>query len=629
MNESEELEALRRMAELEAKASGTPSSGIPGPRRTWAQTGMEALGNIPSSAKKFAGELYEAVTSPVQTARGLGMAAAGGIAKAEQAILPESVTKFFRSMGARPDLYDEAVKTAETVGGFYKDRYGSIDQLKNTIATDPVGAAADLSTLLAGGATAAGTVAPKTAAALGTASRIIDPLTLPTKAVGLGMRGVAAGAGNIIDAVRGEKPAMRAAEIVRQTATDEGRRPSNLAVLRRELQTAPLGASGRQAAAGVEAPQLQALGQMVEERMAPGVAGIRSQAEEAARRGTLQGVTPDQQAAVAARKAATDPLYAAARGQTVNITTGLQSTIDRVPRRVLAKAREIARMEGQPFVIQPSGIVTQTGAQAQVPRITGDTLHYIKIGMDAVLNEPPGVTALSKTERATLSGVKADFLREVEGLIPEYRQARQTFAQMSPPVNQAQVLTEMQSILNQPLGVGERPGAFMNALGRGEQAMLKRSTGTPRYTELADVLDPQQMQAVQSVAGELRQGANIADQAMRGRKALDEIINANKYNFKFPGFLNVKVTLANEALRILQGKMNPKVLAEIEKGFQSGKDLDALIGKVPAKDRIELLRALGEASTKLSSAKPTAAAQFQASQENSLAPQPLNALTAP
>jgi hypothetical protein len=628
MNEREELEALRRMAELEAKASGAQPSGIPGPRRTWAQTGMEALGNIPSSAKKFAGELYEAVTSPVQTARGLGMAAAGGIAKAEQAILPESVTKFFRSMGARPDLYDEAVKTAEAVGGFYKDRYGSIDQLKNTIATDPVGAAADLSTLLAGGATAAGTVAPKTAAALGTASRIIDPLTLPTKAVGLGMRGVAAGAGNIIDAVRGEKPAMRAAEIVRQAATDEGRRPSNLAVLRRELQTAPPGASGRQAAAGVEAPQLQALGQMVEERMAPGVAGIRSQAEEAARRGTLQGVTPDQQAAVAARKAATDPLYAAARGQTVNITPGLQSTIDRVPRRVLAKAREIARMEGQPFVIQPSGIVTQTGAQAQVPRITGDTLHYIKIGMDAVLNEPPGATALSKTERATLSNVKADFLKEVEGLIPEYRQARQTFAQMSPPVNQAQVLTEMQSILDQPLGVGERPGAFMNALGRGEQAMLKRSTGTPRYTELADVLDPQQMQAVQSVAGELRQGANIADQAMRGRKALDEIINANKYGFRFPGFLNVKVTLANEALRILQGKMNPKVLAEIEKGFQSGKDLDALIGKVPAKDRIELLRALGEASTKLSSAKPTAAAQFQASQENSLAPQPINALTA-
>lgn len=612
------------------------ATGIPGPRRTWAQTTSEAVSNIPSSAQRFVGNLYEAVTSPVETAKGVGMAAVGGLAKLEEAVLPEKVRNFVKSFARDPKLYDQAVATANAVGGFYKDRYGSVDQLKNTLATDPVGAAADLSTILSGGAVATTRVAPATSRALATASQITDPITTAAvKTAGAAVRGTTTGASNVISAVRGERAESRAGEILRQAATDQGRRPSNVAVLRGELRQAPVGATGAQAAAAVEAPQLQALGEIVGEQRAPGVAGVVRQAEEEGRRAALASVTPDIAKAEEARRAATGPLYEAARAQTIDITPDLDAVLKRLPRKVMSKARELANLQGRPFTIEaplPSPIVTPTGAQA-IPsgprKISGDALHYIKLGIDSILGGK-GETALSSTERGILQSVKQDFLNQVETSIPVYGQARQEFARLSPPINQAQVLGRMQDVLAQPAGVGERAGPFLNALGAGEQALLKKSTGFARYQSLSDVLTPEQMSTVERVAGELKQGASMADQAMRGRQALNQIIEANTLGIRLPGLFSAKIQLANDTLALLQGRLNNKVFDALEKGFQSGKDLDALIGKVPAKDRIAVLRALGEASEKLSVAKPRIGAQFQASQ-NALAPneQPQNALVAP
>ena len=55
------------------------SSGIPAPRRQWEDIPGEALANLPSSAGKFIGGMYEAVTSPIQTAKGLLDIGAGAL----------------------------------------------------------------------------------------------------------------------------------------------------------------------------------------------------------------------------------------------------------------------------------------------------------------------------------------------------------------------------------------------------------------------------------------------------------------------------------------------------------------------------------------------------------------------
>jgi hypothetical protein len=75
----------------------------------WSDVPGQALTNLPESAGKFVGGIYEAVTSPIETAKTIGMAAAGGLKN----ILPKSVTDFITSISSEPGKINEAVAIAE------------------------------------------------------------------------------------------------------------------------------------------------------------------------------------------------------------------------------------------------------------------------------------------------------------------------------------------------------------------------------------------------------------------------------------------------------------------------------------------------------------------------------------
>jgi hypothetical protein len=154
-------------------------SGIPNARKEYAlsEVPSQAISNIPASAKRFAGGLYEAVTSPLQTAKGVLDIGAGALQKA----LPESVVNFVNQFEGNPAAAARAVEAANAVGGLFKDRYGSYEGIKRTLAEDPVGAAADLSTLLTGGSAATARIAPALSKTLQTASVATNPLSVVTK----------------------------------------------------------------------------------------------------------------------------------------------------------------------------------------------------------------------------------------------------------------------------------------------------------------------------------------------------------------------------------------------------------------------------------------------------------------
>jgi hypothetical protein len=178
---------------------------------------------------------------------------------------------------------------------------------------------------------------------------------------------------------------------------------------------------------------------------------------------------------------------------------------------------------------------------------------------------------------------------------------------MSEPVNQAQVLNEMLSVLQKP-GGGERVQPFLNALGRGEEALLKRSTGQPRYTELGQVLTEPQLGAVQKVAGEMSRDALMARQATAGQNALTEILSRNSQSAKkfIPNFIDAKAAIARETTSLLEGKVNEKTIRILTDAFDSGQNLSTLLNKIPFKERNEVLRAIGDAQSRLSPAKLTA-----------------------
>jgi hypothetical protein len=569
-------------------------AGIPGPRRAWSDVPGEALANLESSGKKFVGGLYEAVTSPVQTVKGLLDIGAGALQNA----LPKQVVDFVNKFDANPQAAQQAVEVANAVGGMYKDRYGSIEGIKNTFATDPVGAVADLSTLLSGGATATARVAPAASRVLATTAAYTNPTAPITAAAGYGAAMTGKAIGNVIDTMQGQRPAIRAGNIIRNALTEEGRTPQNLLAAQMALQNAPPTATVRQALSDVMSPQTQYLGQMVEARTAPGAAALEREAQQAARMANLQAVTPDLAVAQAMRGNAATPLYTAATQPTTAVSTApLVQTVD----KILASNPGNVKLTTALNQVK-SGLEASTTAE-QVSSVLDNIKDLI-------------ATKENKFIVKNLLDVKSN----VEKALPGYQKAQQVFAATSAPVNQAKVLNAMQDVLASPLGVGERAGPFMTAMGRGEQALLKKATGEARYGGLDDVLTPGQMKVVGEVQSELLRDANVASQTKAGAEAMKIIMDSNKSKVRLPDFMSVKVTLANQMLKILEGKLNQKVMGELENGFNSGTSFVDLMKKIPASERIEVLRALGQAKDQLSPAKLNALGVSA----NALAPEQAN-----
>jgi len=487
---------------------------------------------------------------------------------------------------------------ANAVGGQYKQDYGTIEGLKNKVATDPVGFASDLSMLFSGGAAATAKV-PGLGKTLANAAAYTNPAAPITKAAEFAIGRGAVAAGNVIDTIQGERAARKAGNIVRNALTEEGRSPQNIALSQNALRNAAPGTTVRQALSDVTSPQIQYLGASIEGQTSPGAAMATRRAEEAGRMQRMQAITPDEAASLSARTAAAEPLYSAATQPSTLVNTApLIQQIDTLTAQNPGNTKLISALQQV-----KTGLEASTDAQQ----------------VSSVLDNLKDLIA-SKDNKFVVRNLK-DVKNSVESALPGYSAAQQAFAAASPPVNQSRLLGAMQETLQQPLGVGERAGAFANALGRGENALIKRSTGDPRFVGISDILTPDQLKVVKGVETELLRNANVAAQTKAGAEAMQIIMDANKTKVRLPDFLSVKITLANQMLRILEGRLNKQVMSELEKGFSTAKSFEELMNKIPASERITVLRALGEAKDQLSPAKLNALSQVQEAQsDNALAP---------
>jgi hypothetical protein len=158
MDELEEFE-FRRRYEAEKASSAKPIA--------WSDVPLEAVKSFGPSVATMVGDIYQAVTSPVQTTKAVLDLGAGIL----QNVLPEKLVQAVGEDKASREL-------ASKVGQHYVQRYGSVEGAKQAIAKDPAGVMADLSTVLSGGALLPTRAAP----ALATAARTIDPLLLSAKA---------------------------------------------------------------------------------------------------------------------------------------------------------------------------------------------------------------------------------------------------------------------------------------------------------------------------------------------------------------------------------------------------------------------------------------------------------------
>jgi len=120
----------------------------------WSDVPIQAITNVPKSALEFGKNIYEAVRHPLRTASGVMDLAAGTLHN----ITPSHIAEWIDKADYNPDATERAVQTANAVGHLYKHRYGTSEGFKEALATDPVGVASDVASLMSGGSTLAGKV---------------------------------------------------------------------------------------------------------------------------------------------------------------------------------------------------------------------------------------------------------------------------------------------------------------------------------------------------------------------------------------------------------------------------------------------------------------------------------------
>jgi len=198
-----------------------------GKPREWSDVPGEALKNAPASTVRLAENIVTPLLHPVDTATAMGELATGLRSKAQAPV--DAAVNWVRSQfdpegaaasnAARQKYRAQQEGTANAVGQAVVDRYGSGEALKNTLATDPVGALADASSVLTlGGGLAAkapGMVGQvgRGAAAVGSA---IDPVTNAGRAAELVAKGIGYGASSVLGRTTG------VGGTVVRTAAEEG-----------------------------------------------------------------------------------------------------------------------------------------------------------------------------------------------------------------------------------------------------------------------------------------------------------------------------------------------------------------------------------------------------------------------
>jgi len=665
MTPREELAALRRMAELEAKAAGQAApvapSEVPGPRLTRQDLVQRELrqlaapfvgfstgmGNVMFGGQELLGKGLQAIGA---TDTGAALAADAARRRAEsQAAAAQYKQEFPMATGAG-ELGAEVLATAPVgaalatpvarlapglsqairTGGFSTGR----------VAQGRAAQAADLGIRVAGGAITGGA----TAALINPAEAESGALTGAT--LGAVVPGtvnlLTKGAGKIAD--MRQMPNQLAAKIARESlGSPEQINAARAAMQQAQVEGLDLTAQQALARYGVISPAAQATLEKAIKKSAPkgAQAAVDTRAtieaaQESARQSTIRGVAPDLQAAIDARRAASQPLYEAADKAVIPLDAELGGLISRMPDGTLAAAANIAKMEGRPFIMGKTtparmvetGVLDAAGnpvmreMPGQTAEITGESLHYLKRALSDIAYGAPTSQVGRDTQLAARTLLN-DYIKVFETKVPEYGQARQIFSDLSAPVNQAQVLREMASVLEKP-GGGERIGPFLNILGRGEQAMLKRAggRGAPRFESLSEVLTPEQLAKVKEVAKQLETEAAIGAQITPGQQRAADLIKDELTNYRIPNPLNTLVTVANRVLESLGTKVGDKTIQKLAGASLSAKSFDELLATLPAPERNKVLQAMGDPSTwaKVGGAV-TRAAAVPAAPTNNLAPE--------
>lgn len=142
-------------------------------------------------------------------------------------------------------------------------------------------------------------------------------------------------------------------------------------------------------------------------------------------------------------------------------------------------------------------------------------MHQAKLAMDDAISKLSGGGAVEANKAAGIRAARDRLVTFMEKMSPDYSEARQTYAQMSRPVNQMDIAS---NLLRRGASNGSdlsgnqllNRNALLSAL-RDEPALIQKATGRKGLGQsLSDVLEPEQLNMLQSIAGEVDRAGAVA-----------------------------------------------------------------------------------------------------------------------
>lgn len=503
------------------------------------------------------------------------------------------------------------------------DIAGLIGNVATAMASGPVSAATRAGRVAQGarigavfGAAQPGTVDlgdSATGAVMGAGVGAAAPVVIPAAVKAAGWVG---------DRVVGPTMAqLRAAKIARDTTG------SKLAQVRQAMSQARPGITAGQAAeeAGINVPAFQSMNAMGARNNSM-VSSDDMLRQAADRAGSLKAVTPDLGTAVGARSVISDLNYGkafaadearqAALAQQAAHNNAFGGTGGTIP--VERVSPELQALRGNPVID-----AAMAAAKARAPG-TGDPmetlrgLHTMKVAIDAQMKNPLLPTSLQSMDKAALTDAKTQLVKAIEKQFPDYKLARTDHTAMSVPVEQSKILNQLTEVLDNA-GVGERGMPFLNALGRGEDAMINRSGVDAAFGGLEQKLAPHQMDAVNNVASELSRDIRMGKSATLGNTELTKIMNQDTISLRkmIPSWLNRGVSATTKGLDLAESAISKKTIQAIADATASGQSMGKLLDTLPMVERNKILKAMIAANpTMLKNAAVVGSVNALSSSEN-------------
>lgn len=229
----------------------------------------------------------------------------------------------------------------------------------------------------------------------------------------------------------------------------------------------------------------------------------RMKAQGAARVDALDNMGMDREFAAGMRDNAAKDLYKQAFSENPVDSPWIKGQFTQLMQRpafrdALAKAQTLAANDGVKFDVKK---------QVFDPSKTTQIAHYTKKALDDAIEAAQG------EEQRILMGIRDKLVSTIESpkFSPSYAEARRTYAEMSKPVNQADIISSIQDRSINKLTGDVMPSAYARSL---TDKTAQQATGFKKAT-LAGTMEPDQMAALDAIKQDLAR-SQFAQNAGRG-----------------------------------------------------------------------------------------------------------------